>query len=312
VSVVFLGLDVGGSQCRYEWWPADSRPGGDARAVQPAVHGLEAACDGLAAALRAAAGDTPPEAAVCAMAGVGDAATSQALVAGLRARGVDFPVAVVGDVLAAAAAGLADGPGVLLWAGTGSFAIARAANGELHRVGGRGYLLGDQGSGYDLVRRAAAAVLLAVDDLGPPTLLTQALVEAFEAPAPQRLGAVLQRASSGDVAKHLPVVLATAAAGDAVANEVLHGAVDALAMLASAAVRRAGLDWNNLPVAVGGGVLTGAVAVAELLAERLRSLGAQAPRPIAPRAAAHAAAWLAEGFHRREQPRYGWVTRVAL
>jgi N-acetylglucosamine kinase-like BadF-type ATPase len=201
---------------------------------------------------------------------------------------------------------------VLLWAGTGSFAIARAANGELHRVGGRGYLLGDQGSGYDLVRRAAAAVLLAVDDLGPPTLLTQALVEAFEAPAPQRLGAVLQRASSGDVAKHLPVVLATAAAGDAVANEVLHGAVDALAMLASAAVRRAGLDWNNLPVAVGGGVLTGAAAVADLLAERLRSLGAQPPRPIAARAAAHAAAWLAEGFHRREQPRYGWVTRVAL
>lgn len=310
--MVFLGLDVGGSQCRYEWWPAGSRPGGDARAVQPAVHGLVAACDGLAAALQAAVGDVPPEAAVCAMAGVGDAATSQAIAAGLRARGITFPVAVVGDVLAAAAAGLADGPGVLLWAGTGSFAIARAANGDLHRVGGRGYLLGDQGSGYDLVRRAAAAVLLAVDDLGPQTALTQALVDAFQAPAPQRLGAVLQRATSGDVAKHLPVVLAVAAAGDAVANEVLAEGVDALAMLASAAVRRAGLDWNDLSVAIGGGVLTGAAAVADLLAERLRALGAQPARPIAPRAAAHAAAWLAQGFHVRQQPQHGWVTRVAL
>lgn len=308
----FLGFDVGGSQCRYEWWPAGSRPGGDARAVQPAVQGIDAACDGLAAALRAAVGDAPPAAAVCALAGVGDVATSQAIAAGLRARGIEFPVAVVGDVLAAAAAGLADGPGVLLWAGTGSFAIARAANGELHRVGGRGYLLGDQGSGYDLVRRAAAAVLLAIDDLGPPTALTVALTNAFQAPAPQRLGAVLQRASSGEVAKHLPVVLATAAAGDPVANEVLAEGVEALAMLAAAAVRRAGLDWNDLPVAVGGGVLTGAVAIADLLAERLRSLGAKPPRPIAERAAAHAAAWLAEGFHRREQPRYEWVTRVAL
>jgi len=309
---VFLGLDVGGSQCRYEWWPAGCRSGGDARAVQPAVQGLDAACDGLAEALRAAAGDVLPTAAVCAMAGVGDVATSQAIAAGVRARGVSFPVAVVGDVLAAAAAGLADGPGVLVWAGTGSFAIARAHDGELHRVGGRGYLLGDQGSGYDLVRRAAAAVLLAIDDLGPATALTDELTRAFGAPAPQRLGAVLQRATTGEVAARLPVVLATAAAGDAVAVEVLAEGSDALAMLATAAVRRAGLDWRDLPVALGGGVLTGADGIAELLAERLRTFGAKPPRAIEPRAAAHAAAWLAQGWFHRHEPQHGWVTRVAL
>lgn len=309
---MFLGLDVGGSQCRYEWWPAGCRSGGDARAVQPAVQGLDAACDGLTEALRAAAGDVLPTAAVCAMAGVGDVATSQAIAAGVRARGITFPVAVVGDVLAAAAAGLADGPGVLVWAGTGSFAIARARDGELHRVGGRGFLLGDQGSGYDLVRRAAAAVLLAIDDLGPATALTDELTRAFGAPAPQRLGAVLQRATSGEVAARLPVVLAVAAAGDPVAVEVLAEGVDALAMLATAALRRAGLDWPELPVAVGGGVLTGADGLAELLAERLRAFGARAPRAIEPRAAARAAAWLAHGFHHHEEPGHGWVTRVAL
>lgn len=309
---MFLGLDVGGSQCRYEWWPTGCRPGGDARAVQPAVQGLDAACDGLALALRTAAGDVPPTAAVCAMAGVGDVATSQAIAAGVRARGIPFPVAVVGDVLAAAAAGLADGPGVLVWSGTGSFAIARDRAGELHRVGGRGFLLGDQGSGYDLVRRAAAAVLLAIDDLGPATMLTDELTRAFGAPAPQRLGAVLQRATSGEVAARLPVVLAVAGAGDPVAVEVLAEGLDALAMLATAAVRRAGLDWRELPVAVGGGVLTGADGLLEMLAERLRAFGAKVPRPIAERAAAHAAAWLAHGFHHREEPSHGWVTRVAL
>ncbi len=310
--MVFLGLDVGGSKCRFEWWPVGSGIGGDAASVQPAVHGIEATVEGMIAALRQATRVATPTAAVCALAGAGDAKTREALVAGVRAGGVAFPLAVVGDVVAAAAAGLADGPAVLVWSGTGSFAIARAANGELHRVGGRGYLLGDQGSAYDFVRRAAAAALLAVDGLGPTTALTAALTAAFAAPAPERLGAVLQRLSPGEVAAKLPVVLATAAAGDMVAKAVFADGVEALAMLAAAAVRQAGLTSTALPVAFGGGVLTEAAAIAEALSVRLQAVGARAPRVIAPRGAAQAAAWLAHGWHHRLSPQYEWVNRVAL
>lgn len=311
-AAVFLGLDVGGSQCRFEWWPAGAAPGGDAPSVQPAVHGIDAAVAGLAGALHTAGRERTPTAAVCALAGVGDAATASAIVAGLRARGLAYPLAVVGDVMAAVAAGLADGPGLLLWAGTGSFAIARAGDGALHRVGGRGYLLGDQGSGYDLVRRGAAAVLLALDGLGPATTLTAALTEAFAAPSPARLGAVLQRLSPGEVASRLPHVLAAAAAGDPVANGVLADGIAALAMLGAAAVRAAGLSFRSLPIAIGGGVLTGVPTIAAGLAERLQSLGASAPRAIAPRAAALGAAWLAAGWHEHRQPQQEWVHRVAI
>lgn len=311
-AAVFLGLDIGGSRCRFEWWPAGAAPGGDAPSVQPAVHGIEATVQGLATALFAACRERVPTAAVGALAGVGDAATSAAIVAGLRARGIAFPVAVVGDVMAAVAAALADGPGLLLWAGTGSFAIARAGDGSLHRVGGRGYLLGDQGSGYDLVRRAAAAVLLALDGLGPATTLTAALTEAFGAPSPARLGAVLQRLAPGEVAGRLPHVLAAAAAGDQVANAVLADGVAALAMLGAAAVRAAGLSFGGLPIAIGGGVLTGVPTIAAALAGRLQSLGATAPRVIAPRAAALGAAWLAAGWHEQRQPQQEWVHRVAI
>jgi N-acetylglucosamine kinase-like BadF-type ATPase len=310
--MAFLGFDIGGSQCRYEWWPQGQRNGGDGPSVQPAVHGIDATITGLAAVLRAASLEGAPEAAVCALAGVGDAATARAIETGLRAAGIVFPVALVGDVLAAAAAGLAAGPGVLVWAGTGSFAIARGTNGELHRVGGRGFLLGDQGSGYDLVRRAAAAVLLAIDDLGPPTALTDALTRAFAALAPQRLGAVLQRLAPGEVAKHLGVVLATAANGDAVANDVLQQGVDALAMLANAALRQAGLDGTSLPVGFGGGVLASTSPVAALLTQRLGTFGMQAPKFLEPRAAAVGAAWLAHGWHTRQSPQQEWVARVAI
>lgn len=309
---MFLGLDVGGSHCRIAWWPVGTRPDDSAVAVQPAVHGLDATVRGLATALAAASCDGAPDAAVCALAGVGDAAMRKAIAHGLTAAGIAFPVAIVGDVLAGAAAALAEGPGVLLQAGTGSFAIARAAHGELVRVGGRGYLLGDQGSGYDLVRRAAAAALLAVDDLGPATALGEALVAAFGAPSPQRLGAVLQGLDTGQVAARLPAVLAVAAAGDAVANDVLAAGAEALAMLAVAVARRADLDLRDLPITFGGGVLLGAEGYRELVADRLGALGARPPQLLDARAAARGAAWLAGEWFARRQPAAGWVDHVAL
>jgi N-acetylglucosamine kinase-like BadF-type ATPase len=307
-----LGLDVGATHCRWEWWPAEAGAGGDANGMQPAAHGVDATVRALATVLIDAATVGRPIAAVCALAGAGDVKVARAIATGVQKEGVPFPVAVVGDVLAAAAAGLAEGAGVLVWAGTGSFAVARGRDGSLHRTGGRGWLLGDQGSGYDVVRRAAAAVLLAADELGPPTALSDALTRAFAAPSPQRLGAVLQQLDASAVAAQLPVVIAAAAAGDAVANDVIAQAASALAMLAAAAVRRAGLDFGGLPVALGGGVITNAPAFRAMLEERLRALGASAAHTLPPRAAARGAAWLAHGWHHREEPQHGWVSHVAL
>jgi N-acetylglucosamine kinase-like BadF-type ATPase len=307
----FLGLDCGGTNSRFAW--ASSRAGGtEPRGVQVAVHGVEVAADVLADVLARAMQVTKPLACVAAVAGAGDPALAQQLALATARRGCVVPIAVVGDVLGAAAAALAQGPGVMVWAGTGSFAIARAVDGSLHRTGGRGYLLGDQGSGYDLVRRAAAAALLALDGLGEPTALSEALTKAFAAPQPSRLGAVLQQRSTGEVAAQLPIVIDCAVRGDLVAQQVLQDGADALAMVANAAVRQAELDWRDLPVTFGGGVLTGVPMVHELVAERLRSFGAQTPSSVDDMAAARGAALLAQAWHQRAQPLCRWVTDGAL
>jgi len=60
-------------------------------------------------------------------------------------------------------------PGVLLYAGTGAVACTQV-NGELTRVGGWGYLLGDEGAGYWIGRAALRALLTYIDkDQIPPT-----------------------------------------------------------------------------------------------------------------------------------------------
>jgi len=48
-----------------------------------------------------------------------------------------------------------DGPAIVLIMGTGSAAVGRDAKGHIARIGGHGPLLGDEGSAYDVGRRAA-------------------------------------------------------------------------------------------------------------------------------------------------------------
>lgn len=310
--MVYLGLDCGGTRTRFGVFPRESMRIEPAAGVQPAAQGVEVAARALVERLRLATAHVQPEAVVAAIAGAGDAAIRQRLVAAVREAALPFPFAVVGDTLAGAAAALADGPGLLVFAGTGSFCVARGHDGTLHRTGGRGHLLGDQGSAYDLVRRAASAVVLAVDGLAEETELTEALVQHFAAPSPQRLGAVLQQKAQAEVAAALPAVMHCAARGDAAAQNAIDEGMAMLAMVGNAAVRQAELDWRGLPVFLGGGVLLGSEALKELLCERLRTFG---PGPIAcvdGEAAAEAAARLARAWHQREEPMCRWVDDGSL
>ncbi|MFK7742087.1 MAG: N-acetylglucosamine kinase [Planctomycetota bacterium] len=359
-----LGLDIGGSKCRYQWWttsdasdasdasaPDASAPdasagsdasgetfgaGGDAEAAQPAVDGADAAVAAIAAAIAKARGErgadasNPPKAIVCAVAGVGNPSLRADVERGLRLAVPDAPLYVVGDTLAAAAAGLREGPGLLLWSGTGSFCVARSESGELLRAGGRGYAFGDEGSGYDLVRRAIIAVLQAVDGRGPETVLRESLTAAFGAPSAERLGAVAQSLPPRAVAAQLPVVIEAFDADDRVATDVLIQGMHQLVQLADATARRAGLhDLLRRPtecsVAFGGGVFDNAPSLRQGALRLLQAAfgGGAAPtdeangsawsvREMPPHAAATGAAWLADGVANDLQPQQTWVHRVAL
>jgi len=310
----FLGLDVGGSKCRYEWWPRGNAPGGDAETAQPAVHGVDAAVTALERAIVAAtSAHARPQAVVCAVAGGGDRAMATRMSAALRQR-LELPVAVVGDAVAAAAAGLRDGPGIALWSGTGSFAVARGPGGELARAGGRGFAFGDEGSGYDLVRRAIIGVLRAVDGRGRATALTDDLTQAFDAPSPDRLGAVAQRLSPAEVAGRLPVVLDAFERDDWLAADVLMGGMRQLVEVGEAARKRVALEvGDGLRVALGGGVLRSATLREGLLRLLQAALGcAVEAHEVSAEAAALGAAWLAAGWQEGEQPQHRWVEDVAL
>ncbi len=73
------------------------------------------------------------------------------------------PIDVFGDMQIALEAAFDTGPGVIVNAGTGSFAYGRDQQGATVRAGGWGFAIGDEGSAHWIGRAAVSDVLRAAD-----------------------------------------------------------------------------------------------------------------------------------------------------
>src|SRR5256885_14670362 len=79
----------------------------------------------------------------------------RSLAAALVAAGIARAARVLADAEVALATAFRSAPGIIINAGTGSIAYARDDAGRLHRCGGYGWQLGDEGGGYWLRGRGA-------------------------------------------------------------------------------------------------------------------------------------------------------------
>ncbi|MCM0608492.1 MAG: ATPase [Ideonella sp. WA131b] len=256
-----LGLDAGGTQTR--WALADAAGRLHAEGTAPPLSGLmllddvgraalRAALDALAAALppglalrRAWAGITGVDATLA-------PALAQALAAALRLGAAQ--VHVVSDIDLACRAAFAPGEGVLVYAGTGSVAAHRAADGRLHRAGGRGAVIDDAGGGHWLAREALCRVWR-LEDAAPgqglATPLGRALARAVGGADWAATRNFVYGASRGELGTLALAVAEAAREGDATARALLAQAGAELARLAQALHTRLGAA---LPVALAGRV----------------------------------------------------------
>lgn len=161
-------------------------------------------------------------------AGVGREEERKALHAALRAEGIAATVQVTTDIEIALEAAFGSGPGIVLLAGTGSFAVARLPDGGLSRQGGYGWQMGDEGSGYALGRAALVAVGQAHDGRGPATALTAAVLEAARLHSFNELVRWAVTALPTEVSSLAAPVLRCAREGDAVAFKLVGDTVEHL------------------------------------------------------------------------------------
>lgn len=152
---------------------------------------------------------------------------------------------VVTDGEIALTGALSGKPGIIVISGTGSICFGRNTAGQLARAGGWGYIFGDEGSAFDIARRATRAALRFEEGWGPKTALHQILLDATNAP---NANAMLHQFYSeawprARVAEMAALVNAAATGGDTVARAILDQAATSLATLA-ACVRRNVFDSN--------------------------------------------------------------------
>jgi len=272
-----MGLDGGGSTIRVAIVEPDLTVVGESQAgtVNPSVVGQTAAAELIRRAMRealAAACLTPQDIDAVAIGVAGASAAHSAdwlrgVVTGVtpKARIVpssDYEVALVG------AHGTREG--VLVAAGTGSVAYGINSLGQSALVGGWGYLIGDEGSGYWLGEQALRAVVRAADGRGPETSLSEALLKTLGLPEPRSLIAWLYQTGvsrTAQIAGLAVVALEQAAAGDPVARQIAERGADELALMVETVIRR--LEADSLPIAFTGGILEKPSPLSEALCFRL-------------------------------------------
>lgn len=183
------------------------------------------------------------------------------------------PIDVVGDMQTALEAAFDTGPGVVVNAGTGSFAYGRNQRGQTLRAGGWGFAIGDEGSAHWIGREAVRTVLQESEhgedsSAFIETSLVHGLFKAWGVRSFLDLARAGNSVPPPDFAALFPAVVTSK---DEIARNVLREAGRELARLAEVVIGRLfGEDLSVVPVAMTGGVFRHAELVRQVFYNELR------------------------------------------
>jgi N-acetylglucosamine kinase-like BadF-type ATPase len=180
-------------------------------------------------------------------------------------------VGVENDAVPALVSGAGDAEGIVLIGGTGSIAFGMNDRGEQCRVGGWGYLIGDEGSGYDIGKEACAAVLKSYDGRGEKTLLTDKILAHYQIESPTSLIPLVysNEFTREQMAAMTRFVFEAAQDGDPVSLSLLNKAADELSDLVHALMARLTFAKERVPVVLTGGLFHEGSLLISLVRERL-------------------------------------------
>jgi len=161
--------------------------------------------------------------------------------------------------------------GVVVIAGGGSVAWGRTMDGREAMVGGYGYIIGDEGSAYEIGRQALVAALKSLQHTAPATALTQEVLDHFGVDSIWEARLLLY--AKPDPREQLSAlarrVSCAAEMGDDAAQQIVERAGTALASMAQAVICELGLTPAR--VFPTGGVLAPGSPVRRAFDETLRA-----------------------------------------
>ena len=191
-------------------------------------------------------------------------------------------ILVTGDATIALSGALAGEPGIVIIAGTGSIAFGRNAQGRTARAGGWGYLFGDEGGGFWIVREALRAALRCEEGWGSPTALRAMLLDSTGA---RNINDLMHRCYTPEFPRprvaSLSLLVNTAAEnGDPMARKIFSEAASELALLARAVGSQLFDPQDSARCAYSGGVFHSRILRARFRDALEREPGLVATPPV--------------------------------
>ncbi|OCQ94110.1 ATPase [Nostoc sp. MBR 210] len=147
-------------------------------------------------------------------------------------------IVICHDALIALVGGVGHNVGIVVAAGTGSIVFGRNHQGETKRVGGWGYILGDEGSAYKIAVAGMQAALKSYDGRAVSTSLIPYFQQHLGLQNIAELIEVIYRRGWGvkEIASLAPIIDLAAASGDELANNIIDDAVQELVKATSTVI----------------------------------------------------------------------------
>ncbi|GIK61761.1 MAG: hypothetical protein HND39_08945 [Ignavibacteriota bacterium] len=183
--------------------------------------------------------------------------------------GIHFKgVKVISDAHIALEGAFPDSAGCILIAGTGSILFGKDEKGVIHRVGGFGRLIGDEGSGYSIGRKALNAVSKSSDGRGEETLISELLNSKMNSGS---ANAIINKVYNEklDVASVAKIVIEAAEEGDLIAEDILDEEADELVLHIRSLIEK--FRTNILSVAFSGSLIDNENFYSDLLKRKIKS-----------------------------------------
>jgi N-acetylglucosamine kinase-like BadF-type ATPase len=273
-----VGVDGGATKTVALIGTEDGKILGHGRSGSSNYHNVGSAAAGRAireaitkAKRQAGIGTSRVEVAAVALAGVDSSRDRASALRILRKIKVARRSLLIHDSLAALRAATHGGPGIIVISGTGSAAAGINRAGDYVRAGGWGYLVDDEGSGYDIGMKALRSAIRMTNGRAPKTKLTAILKRRFRV---KRLEDAFSKIYSGklgvDGIAALSRLVSASAATDKVSREILNKAGVSLAELACAVAKRLRMTRDAFPIVLVGGTYKSGKHLLQPLKARVR------------------------------------------
>lgn len=174
---------------------------------------------------------------------------------------------VVSDARIALEGAFSSLPGSILIAGTGSIMFGKDKEGRIHRVGGFGRLIGDEGSGLTIGRKGINLLAKYYDGRIQGSLLTNKIENQFDISNHEQL---ISKVYSDElkIQKIAPLVMEAAAEGDDLCNAILDSETDELLMHIVSMSKK--LNEESMKLVFIGGTITNDNIYSKMLREKIK------------------------------------------